>query len=149
MELERERDQALCSRDSLQLEFTDCLLDKNRLRKCITELQERVEQLHRELEREKGKNHEHTHSCSHGSHLSLLSEECFGPCCSLSLTSYNSTQLLNKSPSNGQYSEHSEDSHHSSEENLHSPLNRAKEINRLSTFPFPPHINSISRRVNT
>ncbi|XP_060721174.1 caspase recruitment domain-containing protein 10 isoform X1 [Tachysurus vachellii] len=151
MELERERDQALCSRDSLQLEFTDCLLDKNRLRKCITELQERVEQLHRELEREKGKNHEHTHtqSCSHGSHLSLLSEECFGPCCSLSLTSYNSTQLLNKSPSNGQNSEHSEDSHHSSEENLHSPLNRAKEINRLSTFPFPPHINSISRRVNT
>ncbi|KAF4080904.1 hypothetical protein AMELA_G00176890 [Ameiurus melas] len=70
MDLERERDQALRSRDSLQLEFTDCLLDKNRLRKCITELQSRVEQLHRELEREKDKNHEqeHTHSqcCSHG-----------------------------------------------------------------------------------
>ncbi|CAB1341891.1 unnamed protein product [Coregonus sp. 'balchen'] len=31
MELEKERDQALRSRDSLQLEYTDCLLDKNRL----------------------------------------------------------------------------------------------------------------------
>ncbi|XP_053539999.1 caspase recruitment domain-containing protein 10 isoform X3 [Ictalurus punctatus] len=153
MDLERERDQALRSRDSLQLEFTDCLLDKNRLRKCITELQGRVEQLHRELEREKDKNHEqeHTHSqhCSHGSHLSLLSEECFGPCCSLSLTSHDSSLLLNKSPSNGQNGEHSEDSHYNSEENLHSALHSAKEINRLSTFPFPPHINSINRRVNT
>ncbi|KAB5517566.1 hypothetical protein PHYPO_G00168630 [Pangasianodon hypophthalmus] len=153
MDLERERDQALRSRDSLQLEFTDCLLDKNRLRKCITELQGQVEQLHRELEREKDKNHEqehtHTQCCSHGSHLSLLSDECFGPCCSLSLTSYDSSQLLNKSPSNGQNSEHSEDSHYNSEENLHGPLQSAKEINRLSTFPFPPHMNSINRRVNT
>ncbi|MCI4395160.1 hypothetical protein PGIGA_G00177210 [Pangasianodon gigas] len=123
MDLERERDQALRSRDSLQLEFTDCLLDKNRLRKCITELQGQVEQLHRELEREKDKNHEqehtHTQCCSHGS------------------------------PSNGQNSEHSEDSHYNSEENLHGPLHSAKEINRLSTFPFPPHMNSINRRVNT
>ncbi|XP_060760122.1 caspase recruitment domain-containing protein 10 [Neoarius graeffei] len=151
IELERERDQALLSRDSLQLEFTDCLLDKNRLRKRITELQGRVEQLHRELEREKDKQQEltHTQCCSHGSHLSLLSDECFGPCCSLSLTSYDSPPLLNKSPSNGQNSEHSEDSHYNSEENLLSPLYSAKEINRLSTFPFPPQINSINRRVKT
>ncbi|KAM9434314.1 caspase recruitment domain-containing protein 10 isoform 1-T1 [Clarias gariepinus] len=149
MELERERDQALRSRDSLQLEFTDCLLDKNRLRKCITELQERVEQLHRELQKERDKNREqeHTQCCGHGSHLSLLSEECLGPCCSLSLTTCDSSQLLNKC--NGQSSEHSEDSHYNSEDDHDSPLHSAKEINRLSTFPFPPHINSINRRVNT
>lgn len=45
--------QALRSRDSLQLEYTDCLLDKNRLRKRIAELQANLEQQERELERER------------------------------------------------------------------------------------------------
>lgn len=45
--------QALRSRDSLQLEYTDCLLDKNRLRKRIAELQANLEQQQRELERER------------------------------------------------------------------------------------------------
>lgn len=45
--------QALRSRDSLQLEYTDCLLDKNRLRKHIAELQASLEQQQRELERER------------------------------------------------------------------------------------------------
>ncbi|MEQ2183628.1 hypothetical protein GOODEAATRI_000061, partial [Goodea atripinnis] len=40
-------------RDSLQLEYTDCLLDKNRLRKRIAELQANLEQQQRELERER------------------------------------------------------------------------------------------------
>lgn len=45
--------QALHSRDSLQLEYTDCLLDKNRLRKRIAELQANLEQQQREVERER------------------------------------------------------------------------------------------------
>lgn len=45
--------QALHSRDSLQLEYTDCLLDKNRLRKRIAELETNLEQQQRELERER------------------------------------------------------------------------------------------------
>ncbi|XP_062843624.1 caspase recruitment domain-containing protein 10-like [Trichomycterus rosablanca] len=152
MELERERDQALRSRDSLQLEFTDCLLDKNRLRKRITELQGDVERLQIELDKEKEKNQQqeftHSQSCSHGSFLSLISEErCFGPCCSLSLTPYDRS---NQSLSNSQNSEHAEDLQYTSEEDLFSPVcGNAKEINRLSTFPFPPCINSINRRVNT
>ncbi|KAK1785708.1 hypothetical protein P4O66_019053 [Electrophorus voltai] len=74
MELERERDQALRSRDSLQLEFTDCLLDKNRLRKHIAELQSSQEQLQRELEREKEKSREQSSApCRHG--LSLNGQE--------------------------------------------------------------------------
>lgn len=49
---------ALHSRDSLQLEYTDCLLDKNRLRKRIAELQANLEQLQRELEREQDRSRE-------------------------------------------------------------------------------------------
>lgn len=50
--------QALHSRDNLQLEYTDCLLDKNRLRKRIAELQANLEQLQRELEREQDRSRE-------------------------------------------------------------------------------------------
>ncbi|XP_066530084.1 caspase recruitment domain-containing protein 10 [Hoplias malabaricus] len=155
MELERERDQALRSRDSLQLEFTDCLLDKNRLRKQIAELQSSLEQQQRELEKERDRNERNTEQssdpCRHGSHLSLLSEEqCICPCCSLSLIHYDGTQPLYKSPCKGQNNEQSGDSCFNSEENLLSPLcDNEKEINRLSIFPFPPCQNSINRRVNT
>ncbi|XP_058509366.1 caspase recruitment domain-containing protein 10 [Solea solea] len=156
MELEKERDQALRSRDSLQLEYTDCLLDKNRLRKRIAELQASLEQQQRELERERERNQEQreqNNHCLHCSHLSLCSEDqCYGPCCSLDLDlspKANSTrQLLRKVPSRGQNHENSEDSN--SEENLMpSTEDNEKEINRLSTFPFPPCMNSINRRVNT
>lgn len=50
--------QALHSRDSLQLEYTDCLLDKNRLRKRIAEMQANLEQQQRELEREQDRSRE-------------------------------------------------------------------------------------------
>ncbi|KAM7386441.1 hypothetical protein PAMA_009183 [Pampus argenteus] len=133
MELEKERDQALRSRDSLQLEYTDCLLDKNRLRKCIAELQADLEQQQRELERERERSQEQmgqSSSCLHCSHLSLCSEDqCYGPCCSLGLDlspQAKTTQpLLRKAEDN------------------------EKEINRLSIFPFPPCMNSINRRFNT
>nr|XP_019960932.1 PREDICTED: caspase recruitment domain-containing protein 10 isoform X2 [Paralichthys olivaceus] len=156
MELEKERDQALRSRDSLQLEYTDCLLDKNRLRKRIAEIQANLEQQQGELERERERSHEQmqqSNHCLHCSNLSLCSEDqCYGPCCSLGLDlcpRINSTHLLlRKTPSRGQTNENSEDSN--SEENvLSSTEDNEKEINRLSTFPFPPCMNSINRRVNT
>ncbi|XP_078017215.1 caspase recruitment domain-containing protein 10 isoform X2 [Epinephelus lanceolatus] len=153
MELEKERDQALRSRDSLQLEYTDCLLDKNRLRKRIAELQANLEQQERELERERERSREQIEQnspCLHCSHLSLCSEDqCYGPCCSLGLA--NGTRpLLRKTPSSGQANENSGDSHSNSEENLLlSTEDNEKEINRLSTFPFPPCMNSINRRCNT
>lgn len=49
---------ALRSRDSLQLEYTDCLLDKNRLRKRIAELQANLEQQQRELDKERERSQE-------------------------------------------------------------------------------------------
>lgn len=158
MELEKERDQALRSRDSLQLEYTDCLLDKNRLRKRIAELQANLEQQQRELEREIERNREQVEQsspCLHCSHLSLCSEDqCYGPCCSLGMEfrpQANRTRLLlRKTPSTGQATDNSEDSRSNSEENLLlSTEDNEKEINRLSTFPFPPCMNSINRRFNT
>ncbi|XP_016345046.1 caspase recruitment domain-containing protein 10-like [Sinocyclocheilus anshuiensis] len=151
MELERERDQALRSRDSLQLEFTDCLLDKNRLRKRIAELQSSLEQLQRETERNRERREQSTTSM-HCSHLSLFSEDqCFGPCCSVGLSPSPLTLRAQlKSASGAQICEQSEDSCCSnSEENLLMPeCNTEKDINRLSTFPFPPCMNSINRRAN-
>ncbi|XP_059203259.1 caspase recruitment domain-containing protein 10 [Centropristis striata] len=154
MELEKERDQALRSRDSLQLEYTDCLLDKNRLRKLIAELQANMEQQQRELERERERGPEQMEQsspCLHCSHLSLCSEDqCYGPCCSLGLDLRPQASSTRKTPSSGQANESSENSRSTSEENLLSSTeDNEKEINRLSTFPFPPCKNSINRRFNT
>ncbi|KAM8844439.1 caspase recruitment domain-containing protein 10 isoform 2-T3 [Spinachia spinachia] len=155
MELEKEREQALRSRDSLQLEYTDCLLDKNRLRKHIAGLQADQEQLQSELERERERSRErmeHSSSGLHCSHLSLCSEDqCYGPCCSLDLRPpANGRLLLRKMPSRGPANENTDDSRSNSEENLLSSTEDSeKEINRLSTFPFPPCTNSINRRFNT
>uniref|UniRef100_A0A096LXV9 CARD domain-containing protein n=1 Tax=Poecilia formosa TaxID=48698 RepID=A0A096LXV9_POEFO len=214
VELEKERDQALRSRDSLQLEYTDCLLDKNRLRKHIAELQANLEQQQRELERERERCREQMQqspclNCIASSvfllpqsHLSLCSEDqCFGPCCSLDLdlslqpvlrkvsaglTVTAAIQMSNRltgpevmqrllfcvsqTPPRGQNNENSEgkrfdlgekSSIYNSEENLLSSVSfnvffmfpqskdSEKEINRLSTFPFPPCVNSINRRFHT
>lgn len=156
MELEKERDQALRSRDSLQLEYTDCLLDKNRLRKRIAELEANMEQQQRELDREREKSREQSAPCLHCSHLSLcIEEQCYGPCCSqgpdISFSPQpNDNVLLRKTPSRGQGGEHLEGSCSNSEENLLTPTEDSeKDINRLSTFPFPPCVNSINRRFNT
>nr|XP_055051051.1 caspase recruitment domain-containing protein 11 isoform X1 [Misgurnus anguillicaudatus] len=140
MELEGERDQALRSRDSLQLEFTDCLLDKNSLRKRIAELERNLEQLQRETERNQEKR-EQSATCLHCSHLSLFSEDqCFGPCCYGDLSpNLHARRDQRKSSSGGQINE---DSCWSNlEDNLLTPeCNTEKDINRLSTFPFPPSI---------
>ncbi|XP_013885198.1 caspase recruitment domain-containing protein 11 [Austrofundulus limnaeus] len=156
MELEKERDQALRSRDSLQLEYTDCLQEKNRLRKRIAELQVSLEQQQRELEREHERSREQLQqsACLHCSHLSLCSEDrCFGPCCSLDLDmsphSSSAYLTLKKTPPRGQTHENSGSSCSTSEENLLSSTKvDEKEINRLSTFAFPPCANSINRRCN-
>ncbi|RXN08344.1 caspase recruitment domain-containing 11-like protein [Labeo rohita] len=148
---ETQREKALRSRDSLQLEFTDCLLDKNRLRKRIAELQSSLEQLQKETERNRERREQST-TCMHCSHLSLFSEDqCYGPCCSADLSPSPLTLRAHlKSSSRALISEQSEDSCYSnSEENLLTPeCNTEKDINRLSTFPFPPCMNSINRRAN-
>ncbi|XP_011476805.1 caspase recruitment domain-containing protein 10 isoform X2 [Oryzias latipes] len=153
MELEKERDQALRSRDSLQLEYTDCLLDKNHLRKRIAELQASLEQQQRELERERERWREQMEQSAslHCSHLSLCSEEqCFGLCCTPDLDLSPNQSIPKKVRSKDQTHETSWGSCSNSEENL-LLLTRddEKEINRLSTFAFPPCVNSINRRVNT
>ncbi|XP_012991468.3 caspase recruitment domain-containing protein 10 [Esox lucius] len=151
MELEKERDQALRSRDSLQLEYTDCLLDKNRLRKRIAELQANMEERQRELEKERDRSREQSSSCVHCSLLSPCCEDqCYGPCCSLVLNPQPNgpQELLRKSPPVGQTNQTLEGSLSNSEDDLLTPtVDSEKDINRLSIFPFPPCMNSIHRRV--
>ncbi|CAL8271001.1 unnamed protein product [Lota lota] len=159
MELEKERDQALRSRDSLQLEYTDCLLDKNRLRKRNAELQVSLEQQARLLqkERERGREQrEKTNPCLHCSTLSLCSEDqCFGPCCSPGMdvspnitTSHPLLRKVRVHKSNSLTGHAHATSATHAHKRTHMEENE-KEINRLSTFPFPPCINSINRRFNT
>ncbi|XP_023685632.2 caspase recruitment domain-containing protein 10 isoform X1 [Paramormyrops kingsleyae] len=166
MELEKERDQALRSRDSLQLEYTDCLLDKDRLRKQVIELQacldklQREREVEREVERERERSREE--NCMHCSRLCLISEDhCYQPCCSVTRSvsdtpacrspfSDTSSRSCQKTPSRGQTSELSEGSYSNSDENLLMALEDSeRDINRLSTFAFPPCVASIHRRAQT
>ncbi|XP_048847968.1 caspase recruitment domain-containing protein 10 isoform X3 [Brienomyrus brachyistius] len=166
MELEKERDQALRSRDSLQLEYTDCLLDKDRLRKQVIELQacldklQREREVEREVERERERSREE--NCMHCSRLCLISEDhCYQPCCSVTRSisdtsvcrsplSDTSSRSCQKTPSRGQTSELSEGSYSNSDENLLMALEDSeRDINRLSTFAFPPCVDSIHRRAHT
>ncbi|KAJ8372852.1 hypothetical protein AAFF_G00276250 [Aldrovandia affinis] len=54
-EVERERDQAFRSRDEAQNQFSQCLVDKDKYRKQIRELEERSDELHIEIVRKEAK----------------------------------------------------------------------------------------------
>ncbi|KAJ8246103.1 hypothetical protein GJAV_G00263680 [Gymnothorax javanicus] len=54
-EVERERDQAFRSRDEAQNQFSQCLIDKDKYRKQIRELEERSDELHIEIVRKEAK----------------------------------------------------------------------------------------------
>uniref|UniRef100_A0A3B3V2H9 CARD domain-containing protein n=1 Tax=Poecilia latipinna TaxID=48699 RepID=A0A3B3V2H9_9TELE len=142
-------DQALRSRDSLQLEYTDCLLDKNRLRKHIAELQANLEQQQRELERERERCREQmqqspclncvsqswTHTQLHP--VDSTTELCLHIASSVFLFPQSHLSLCSEDQCFGPCC------------SLDLDLNSEKEINRLSTFPFPPCVNSINRRFHT
>ncbi|XP_069053097.1 caspase recruitment domain-containing protein 10 isoform X2 [Lepisosteus oculatus] len=160
IELERERDQALRSRDVLQLEHTECLLDKNRLRKQVAELLASQEQLQRDREQLIKSSEE---PCLHCSQLSLFSDEpCSDLCCSfndrMSLpedTSWGSSHpdsahppLRKAVPRRNR--ESSDGSCSNSEEFIYlQEMGSEKDINRLSIFPFPPCLGSMHRRATT
>ncbi|XP_041942176.1 caspase recruitment domain-containing protein 11 isoform X6 [Alosa sapidissima] len=54
-EVERERDQAFKSRDDAQKQFSQCLIDKDKYRKQIRELEEKSDELHIEIVRKEAK----------------------------------------------------------------------------------------------
>ncbi|XP_048870286.1 caspase recruitment domain-containing protein 11-like isoform X4 [Brienomyrus brachyistius] len=54
-EVERERDQAFRSRDEAQHQFSQCLMDKDKYRKQVRELEERNDELHIEIVRKEAK----------------------------------------------------------------------------------------------
>ncbi|XP_061829485.1 caspase recruitment domain-containing protein 11 [Nerophis lumbriciformis] len=128
IDLKRERDEALCSRYSLHLEYTNCLLDKDCLRKRNVQLQASLDQRQHELQRERQKSQEQLEKirpCLNCSTLSLnIEEQCDGPCCSLNLD----LSLPN-------------DTH----PNLPKTEDGKKE-RHLSTYTFPPCKNSFRKR---
>ncbi|KAI4822687.1 hypothetical protein KUCAC02_008219 [Chaenocephalus aceratus] len=123
MELEKERDQALRSRDSLQLEFTDCLLDKNRLRKRIAELPTSPSAART------------TATAPAAPSASTSDPRPTAAACARrpQVAKPMKTQRVPVSTRR--------------RISFHRPKTK-KEINRLSTFPFPPCMNSINRRCN-
>ncbi|XP_062341391.1 caspase recruitment domain-containing protein 11 isoform X3 [Osmerus eperlanus] len=54
-EVEKERDQAFRSRDEAQHQFSQCLMDKDKYRKHIRELEEKSDELHIEIVRKEAK----------------------------------------------------------------------------------------------
>ncbi|XP_064171338.1 caspase recruitment domain-containing protein 11 isoform X1 [Anguilla rostrata] len=54
-EVEKERDQAFRSRDEAQNQFSQCLIDKDKYRKQIRELEEKSDELHIEIVRKEAK----------------------------------------------------------------------------------------------
>uniref|UniRef100_W5M9U0 Caspase recruitment domain family member 11 n=1 Tax=Lepisosteus oculatus TaxID=7918 RepID=W5M9U0_LEPOC len=54
-EVERERDQAFRARDEAQNQFSQCLIDKDKYRKQIRELEERSDELHIEIVRKEAR----------------------------------------------------------------------------------------------
>uniref|UniRef100_A0A8C9R4D6 Caspase recruitment domain family member 11 n=1 Tax=Scleropages formosus TaxID=113540 RepID=A0A8C9R4D6_SCLFO len=54
-EVERERDQAFRSRDEAQSQFSQCLIDKDKYRKQIRDLEEKSDELHIEIVRKEAK----------------------------------------------------------------------------------------------
>ncbi|KAJ8344906.1 hypothetical protein SKAU_G00290990 [Synaphobranchus kaupii] len=54
-EVEKERDQAFHSRDEAQNQFSQCLIDKDKYRKQIRELEEKSDELHIEIVRKEAK----------------------------------------------------------------------------------------------
>ncbi|XP_064415068.1 caspase recruitment domain-containing protein 11 isoform X2 [Latimeria chalumnae] len=54
-ELEKERDQAFHSRDEAQTQYSQCLIDKDKYRKLIRELEEKNDELHIEMMRKEAR----------------------------------------------------------------------------------------------
>ncbi|XP_058875828.1 caspase recruitment domain-containing protein 10-like [Acipenser ruthenus] len=146
-EIQRETYQALRSRDTLQLQYTECMLGKNDLRKVIEELRDANGELERKLLRAESAA---KRSCLDCSPLSLL---CDGPCSELCCSLYEERLSVPEETRWGSSKalpklQYSDGSCANSEEFLSvtETEDSEKDINRLSIFPFPPCAGSILRR---
>uniref|UniRef100_A0A8C3P2E7 Caspase recruitment domain-containing protein 10 n=1 Tax=Cyanoderma ruficeps TaxID=181631 RepID=A0A8C3P2E7_9PASS len=147
-EIEKERDQAIQSRDGVQLQYSQSLIEKDHYRKRVRALEEERDELLSKLSQAEGLSstlQAQLQRCRGGRSLSKMCSSSYSLCSNLS-----STWSLIDNPTNGLM-----DTLGTSVttfpgdpaiQSMDATPDSEKDINRLSTFPFPPCIGSILRR---
>ncbi|XP_053928307.1 caspase recruitment domain-containing protein 10 isoform X2 [Cuculus canorus] len=148
-EIEKERDQAIQSRDGVQLQYSQSLIEKDQYRKRVRTLEEERDELLSKLSQAEGLNSTlevQLQRCQGSRSQSKMCSSSYSLCSNLSstwslvdnCTSFTTglVDALGAIPFPGDSAVQSMDVTPDSE----------KDINRLSTFPFPPCIGSILRR---
>ncbi|NXM67421.1 CAR10 protein, partial [Serilophus lunatus] len=147
-EIEKERDQAIQSRDGVQLQYSQSLIEKDQYRKRVRALEEERDELLSKLSQAEGLNstlEAQLQRCQGSRSLAKMCSSSYSLCSNLSSTwsliDHPTTGLMDAlgtsvTPFPGDSAIQSMDVTPDSE----------KDINRLSTFPFPPCIGSILRR---
>ncbi|NXA60435.1 CAR10 protein, partial [Mohoua ochrocephala] len=147
-EIEKERDQAIQSRDGVQLQYSQSLIEKDQYRKRVRALEEERDELLSKLSRAEGLNstlEAQLQRCQGGRSLSKMCSSSYSLCSNLS-----STWSLIDNPTNGLMDTLGTSvtpfPGDSAIQSMDVTPDSEKDINRLSTFPFPPCIGSILRR---
>ncbi|KFW87351.1 Caspase recruitment domain-containing protein 10, partial [Manacus vitellinus] len=147
-EIEKERDQAIQSRDGVQLQYSQSLIEKDQYRKRVRALEEERDELLSKLSQAEGLNstlEAQLQRCQGSRILGKMCSSSYSLCSNLSSTwsliDNTTTGLMDAlgtsvTPFPGDSAVQSMDVTPESE----------KDINRLSTFPFPPCVGSILRR---
>ncbi|NWX05509.1 CAR10 protein, partial [Caloenas nicobarica] len=150
-EIEKERDQAIQHRDGVQLQYSQSLIEKDQYRKRVRALEEERDELLSKLSQAEGLNstlEAQLQRCQGSRSLGKMCSSSYSLCSNLSSTwslvdnpsSFTSGVVdalgVSAIPFPGDSAIQSMDVTPDSE----------KDINRLSTFPFPPCIGSILRR---
>ncbi|KFQ82821.1 Caspase recruitment domain-containing protein 10, partial [Phaethon lepturus] len=150
-EIEKERDQAIQSRDGVQLQYSQSLIEKDQYRKRVRALEEERDELLSKLSQAEGLNstlEAQLQRCQGRRSLGKMCSSSYSLCSNLSstwslidnTTSFTTglVDVLGASaiPLPGD----------SAIQSMEVTPDSEKDINRLSTFPFPPCIGSILRR---
>ncbi|XP_074082974.1 caspase recruitment domain-containing protein 10 isoform X2 [Macrotis lagotis] len=145
-EIEKERDQAIQSRDHIQLQYSKSLIEKDQYRKqvrtleaerdelltTVTQLEGAKDLLEAQLQRAQGAAGMKACNSSHSLCSNLSSTWSLSECPSL----LGSPDVAGDTPTSGGSEPHT----------LEEMVDSEKEINRLSILPFPPSAGSILRR---
>ncbi|NXN54704.1 CAR10 protein, partial [Rynchops niger] len=150
-EIEKERDQAIQSRDGVQLQYSQSLIEKDQYRKRVRALEEERDELLSKLSQAEGLNstlEAQLERCQGSRSLSKMCSSSYSLCSNLSSTwslvdnptSFTTGLVdalgVSAIPFSGD----------SAIQSMEVTPDSEKDINRLSTFPFPPCIGSILRR---
>ncbi|NXI92557.1 CAR10 protein, partial [Psophia crepitans] len=150
-EIEKERDQAIQSRDGVQLQYSQSLIEKDQYRKRVRALEEERDELLSKLSQAEGLNstlEAQLQRCQGRRSLGKMCSSSYSLCSNLSST----WSLIDKPTS---FTTGLVDALEGSAipfpgdmaiQSMEVTPDSEKDINRLSTFPFPPCIGSILRR---